>query len=113
MVKISDYLKEELIKVNLKTTEKHEAIKELARVMQNAQEITDYEKFLEHDMDAVIQNFLNFAEFSPADLLSIIKLDSIDENHGYIGHLNTIAKGFEHGQKSGSGRRSDHSKLIE
>ena len=46
MIKISDYLKEELIKVNLKTTEKYEVIKELARVMQNAQEITNYEKFL-------------------------------------------------------------------
>jgi len=64
-------------------------------------------------MDAVIQNFIDFAEFSPADLLSIIKLDSIDENEGYIGHLNTIAKGFEHGQNSDSGRRSDNSKLVE
>jgi len=56
-----------------------------------------------YEMDAVIQNFVDFAEFSPADLLSIIKLDSIDENHGYIGHLNTIAKGFEHGQNLDSG----------
>lgn len=56
-----------------------------------------------YEMDAVIQNFVDFAEFSPADLLSIIKLDSIDENHGYIGHLNTRAKGFEHGQNSDSG----------
>lgn len=55
------------------------------------------------EMDTVIQNFVDFAEFSPADLLSIIKLDSIAGNHGYIGHLNTIAKGFEHGQNSDSG----------
>lgn len=54
-------------------------------------------------MDIVIQNFVDFAEFSPADLLSIIKLDSIDENEGYIGHINTIAKGFEHGQNSDRG----------
>ena len=54
-------------------------------------------------MDSVIKNFVDFAEFSPADLLSIIKLDSIDENLGYIGHLNTIAKGFENGQDSNSG----------
>jgi len=64
-------------------------------------------------MDTVIQNFVDFAEFSPADLLSIIKLDSIDENQSYIGHLNTIAKGFENGQDSDSGRRSDNSKLVE
>ena len=54
-------------------------------------------------MDSVIKNFIDFAEFSPADLLSIIKLDSIDENEGYIGHINTIAKGFEHGQNSDRG----------
>ncbi len=54
-------------------------------------------------MDIVIQNFVDFAEFSPADLLSIIKLDSIHENQGYIGRLNTIAKGFEHGQNSDRG----------
>lgn len=54
-------------------------------------------------MDTVIQNFVDFAEFSPDDLLSIIKLDSIDENKSYIGHLNTIAKGFEHGQNSDRG----------
>lgn len=54
-------------------------------------------------MDTVIQNFVDFAEFSPDDLLSIIKLDSIDENQGYIGHLNTKVKGFEHGQDSDSG----------
>jgi two-component system sensor histidine kinase PilS (NtrC family) len=64
-------------------------------------------------MDSVIKNFVNFAEFSPADLLSIIKLDSVDENQGYIGHLNTKAKGFENGQDSDSGRRSDDTKFIE
>ncbi|MEA2068052.1 MAG: histidine kinase dimerization/phospho-acceptor domain-containing protein, partial [Verrucomicrobiota bacterium] len=33
-----------------------------------------------HRMDTVVKNFVDFAEFSPADLISIIKLDSIDEN---------------------------------
>lgn len=55
-------------------------------------------------MDAVVKNFVDFAEFSPADLLSIIKLDSIGENKSYIGRLNTIAKGFENGQNSDRGR---------
>ncbi len=64
-------------------------------------------------MDSSIQNFVDFAEFSPTDLLSIIKLDSIDENQGYIGRLNTIAKGFGNGQDSDSGRRSDNFKFTE
>ncbi len=64
-------------------------------------------------MDSVIKNFVDFAEFSPADLLSIIKLDSIDENHGYIGRLSNIAKGSENGQDPDSGRRSDNSKFVE
>ncbi len=64
-------------------------------------------------MDTVIKNFVDFAEFSPVDLLSIIKLDSTDENHGYIGRLNTIAKGFENGQNSDRGRRPNNSKLVE
>ena len=46
---------------------------------------------------------VDFEDFSLAGLLSIIKLDSIDENEGYIDHLNTIAKGFEHGQNSDRG----------
>jgi two-component system sensor histidine kinase PilS (NtrC family) len=40
-------------------------------------------------MDTVIRNFVDFAEFSPDDLLSIIKLDSTGENQGYISHINT------------------------
>lgn len=64
-------------------------------------------------MESSIQNFVDFAEFSPTDLLSIIKLDSIDENHGYIGRLSNIAKGFENGQNPDSGRRSDNSKFVE
>jgi two-component system sensor histidine kinase PilS (NtrC family) len=64
-------------------------------------------------MDSVIKNFVDFAEFSPADLLSIIKLDSIDENKGYIGHLNTIGRGFENGQDTDSGRRSNDTEFIE
>lgn len=64
-------------------------------------------------MNTVVKNFVDFAEFSPSDLLSIIKLDSIDENQGYIGRLNTKEKGFENGQNSDSGRRSDNSELVE
>ena len=76
-------------------------------------ELFDHIMAASEEMDAVIQNFVDFAEFSPADLLSIIKLDYTVENQSYIGHLNTIAKGFEHGQNSDSGRRSDNSKLVE
>jgi two-component system sensor histidine kinase PilS (NtrC family) len=64
-------------------------------------------------LDSVIQNFLDFAEFSPEDLLSIIKLDSVDENQGYIGHLNTVGRGFTNGQDSDCGRRSHNSQLVE
>jgi len=64
-------------------------------------------------MDDVVQNFVDFAEFSPADLLSIIKLDSTEENEGYIGHLNTLGRDIKHGQNTDSGRRSDDSQLIE
>jgi len=67
-------------------------------------ELFDHILGASEEMDTVIQNFVDFAEFSPADLLSIIKLDYTIENQGYIGHLNTIAKGFEHGQDSDSGR---------
>ena len=55
-------------------------------------------------MDDVVQNFVDFAEFSPQDLLSIIKLDSKPENQGYIGHLNTVGRGLLNGQNSDSGR---------
>lgn len=64
-------------------------------------------------MDDVVQNFVNFAEFSPADLLSIIKLDSIGENKSYIDHLNTVGRGYQHGQNINCGRRSDDSQFIE
>jgi len=62
-----------------------------------------------NQMNSVIQHFIDFAEFSPKDLISIIKLDSIDENQGYIGQFNTISKGCKNGQNSDSGRRSDDS----
>jgi two-component system sensor histidine kinase PilS (NtrC family) len=55
------------------------------------------------EMNTVIRNFVDFADFSPDDLLSIIKLDSNGENKGYIGHLNTRAKGFKHGQNFNRG----------
>ena len=54
-------------------------------------------------MDDVVKNFINFAEFSPADLLSIIKLDSIGENTSYIDHLNTVGRGYKDGQNSDCG----------
>ncbi|MEN7972996.1 MAG: histidine kinase dimerization/phospho-acceptor domain-containing protein [Verrucomicrobiota bacterium] len=64
-------------------------------------------------MDAVVQNFVDFADFSPPDLLSIIKLDSNGKKKGYIGHLSTLIKGFENGQDSNSGRRPNDIELIE
>ncbi|HSR88469.1 MAG TPA: histidine kinase dimerization/phospho-acceptor domain-containing protein [Pontiella sp.] len=54
-------------------------------------------------MDSVIRHFIDFAEFSPQDLISIIKLDSTAENLGYMDHLNTTAKGLKDGQNSNSG----------
>ncbi len=64
-------------------------------------------------MDSVIQNFIDFADFSPNDLMSIIKLDYIDENKGYIGRLNTKAKGLRNGQNSDRGRRPNNSEFVE
>ncbi len=63
-------------------------------------------------MDEVVQNFVDFAEFSPADLLSIIKLDSTEKNEGYIDHLNTLGRDIKHGKNTDSGRRSDDPQLI-
>ncbi len=54
-------------------------------------------------MDSVISNFVDFAEFSPHDLRSIIKLDSIGENQGYIDHLNTRGRDLKDGQNTHSG----------
>jgi two-component system sensor histidine kinase PilS (NtrC family) len=54
-------------------------------------------------MDRVIRNFIDFAEFSPQDLLSIIKLDSIGENQGYIDHLNIRGRNLKDGQNTHSG----------
>ena len=45
-MRISDYLKEEMICLNLKATGKEEAIKELGSLIRKAKEITNYEKFL-------------------------------------------------------------------
>lgn len=46
MVKISDYLKEERIILDLEATNKEEAIKRLAEVFRGAKEMVDFEKFL-------------------------------------------------------------------
>jgi two-component system sensor histidine kinase PilS (NtrC family) len=54
-------------------------------------------------MDSVIRHFIDFAEFSPQDLISIIKLDSTAENLGYMDHLNTTERGLKDGQNSYSG----------
>jgi PAS domain-containing protein len=54
-------------------------------------------------IDTSIKNFVDFAEFSPQDLLSIIKLDSIGEKQGYIDHLNSIGRDQTDGQNSYSG----------
>lgn len=54
-------------------------------------------------IDTSIKNFVDFAEFSPQDLLSIIKLDSNGEKQGYIGHINTIGRELKDGQNSHSG----------
>ncbi|WP_372796418.1 histidine kinase dimerization/phospho-acceptor domain-containing protein [Pontiella sp.] len=54
-------------------------------------------------MNAAVDDFITFATFSPQDLLSIIKLDSVDENPSYIGHLNTLGRGYTNGQNSDCG----------
>lgn len=54
-------------------------------------------------MNSVVQNFVDFAHYSPNDLISIIKLDSPVENEGYIGQLHTIGRGLRDGQNSHSG----------
>ncbi len=67
------------------------------------QELFDHIEDASVQMETVVKNFVDFAEFSPADLLSIIRLDSNSENRGYISHLNTIGRGFQHGENSHSG----------
>jgi len=47
MFKISDYLKEENIIMELSSTNKKDAIKELASLLKNAPQIEDFNKFLE------------------------------------------------------------------
>ena len=44
-MRISDYLKEDMICLNLKATGKEEAIRELGSVIRKAKEITNYEMF--------------------------------------------------------------------
>lgn len=45
-MKIKDYLKEDRILLNLKAEKKEEAIKEIATLLKDAEEITDFEAFL-------------------------------------------------------------------
>ena len=45
-MRLSDYFRKEMIKLNLKAEVKEEAIKELGSAMKGAKEITDYENFL-------------------------------------------------------------------
>ncbi len=67
-------------------------------------ELFDHIEDASYRMDSVVRNFVDFAEFSPADLISIIKLDSIEQNEGYIGHLNTIGRDSRDGENTHSGR---------
>jgi two-component system sensor histidine kinase PilS (NtrC family) len=76
-------------------------------------ELFDHIEEASSRMDDVVKNFVDFAEFSPSDLLSIIKLDSTQENQGYIDHLNTLGREIKHGKNTDSGRRSDDSQLTE
>ena len=47
MIKISDYLKEENINLNLAAATKDESIKELAEVFKNNSQVKDFDKFLD------------------------------------------------------------------
>ena len=42
-----DYIQKELINLNLLSKKKEDAIREIAQLMQNAQEVVDFESFLE------------------------------------------------------------------
>lgn len=70
-------------------------------------ELFDHIEDASRQMDAVVQNFVSFAEFSPRELLTIIKLDSTPEKQGYIGHPSAIKRGCKNGQDPDSGRRSN------
>ncbi|VGO15952.1 hypothetical protein PDESU_04541 [Pontiella desulfatans] len=66
-------------------------------------ELFDHIEDASHRMDSAVRNFVDFAEFSPKDLISIIKLDSDVKNQGYIGHLNTTGRGLQDGENTHSG----------
>ncbi|MCF7847912.1 MAG: hypothetical protein K9M45_03600 [Kiritimatiellales bacterium] len=53
-------------------------------------------------MDTVIQNFCDFSEYSPEDLMTIIKLDSAAEEDGYIRQFKNVERGIKNGQNSHS-----------
>ena len=44
---VSDYIKKELVNLNLLSKKKEDAIREIAQLMQNTQEIVDFRRFLE------------------------------------------------------------------
>jgi len=46
-VDVRDYIKKEFVSLNLVSVRKEDAIRELAQLVENAQEITDFEHFLE------------------------------------------------------------------
>lgn len=73
-------------------------------MQKNRAELYDHIMNSSQRMDRVIQHFCDFAEFSPKDLISIIKLDSIGENEGYIGQIQSKPRGLCNGQNSDSGR---------
>ena len=50
-MKISDYLKEDIICLDLKSTSKKDVIEELGSIIKNSKEVTDYEMFISDVME--------------------------------------------------------------
>ena len=50
-MKISNYLKEEMLCLNLKSTSKKDVIEELGSIIKNSKEVTDYEMFISDVME--------------------------------------------------------------
>ncbi|WP_372808194.1 histidine kinase dimerization/phospho-acceptor domain-containing protein [Pontiella sp.] len=66
-------------------------------------ELFDHIEDASRRMDIAIRHFVDFATFSPSDLMSIIKLDSPQENKGYMGQLKTIGRGLKNGKNTHCG----------
>jgi PAS domain-containing protein len=63
-------------------------------------ELFDHIEDASRRMDNAIRHFVDFATFSPSDLISIIKLDSSQENKGYMVHLKTTGRGLKNGENT-------------